>query len=111
MIFKLKLGKDYVVMYYAVVWQYVVCMLCVLCAVKFNKKCICWCRDLIVFYMFRNRGFIFRKTLVYRWYGIVCFTCIIISSLVGRRLLIYLENVHFVALYCITIKKNILTGC
>jgi len=36
--------------------------------------------------MFRTRGFIFRKTVIYIYrYGIVCFTCISISSLVGGR--------------------------
>jgi len=35
--------------------------------------------------MFRTRGFIFRKAVVYTLNGMVYFTCIGLSSLVGRR--------------------------
>jgi len=69
--------------------------------------------------MFRSRGFIFRKTVVYT-VVMVFLTCINISSLVGRSVCVCvcskhledikianqnsnLENVHFVGLCCIIV--------
>jgi len=48
-----------------------------------------------VFYVFRTRRFIFRKTVVYSvmvWYGMVHITCIGISSQVGRRVCSILKD-------------------
>jgi len=53
--------------------------------------------------MFQTRGFIFRKMAVYAvmvWYGMVCFTCISISSLVGRRVCaIFLPTTILILMY------------
>jgi hypothetical protein len=79
--------------------------------------------------MFRTREFIFRKAVVCTLNGTAYFTCIVLSSLVGRKvcLILYrrwtfgfetltvqdikiknwnknLENVHFVGLCCIIIQ-------
>ena len=83
--------------------------------------------------MFLNQGFLFRKTVIYRC-GIVCFTCIGTSSLVGTEVClilntlsgletcrrhkkiknenINLEKAHYVGLYSIhllqcAVQKNV----
>jgi len=47
-----------------------------------------------------------RRLYIQLWYGMVCFTCIGISSLIGRRVPTGLFiTMHFVGLHCIIILK------